>query len=426
MVATKERQHGERLGRVGKYGMRLLPMAAVYGGNASGKTNLFKAIHFAKNLVVKGIQPDGIIPVAPFRMDAEMMQVPVRFSFQLLIKERVYEFSFAVTRNVVVEEKLVEVLSNTERVLYHRIEGKPNFHSRYATDQFLQFAFKGTRDNQLFLTNTVNQKIEEFRPVYDWFKNTLKMIAPDSRFEHFSWFIDERHPLYGTMNAMLSQLDTGLACLGGEDVPVENLGLPDEVKVKLNEDVPEGATVHLWAEHLKERFVVRREGAELHIKRLVAFHDNEKGERIRFDMRHESDGTQRVIDLIPGFLDLLSDDEPRVYIIDEIDRSLHTLLIRQLLELYRSSCGKDRRKQLMFTTHDVLLMDQRLMRRDEMWVAERDSSGSSKLFSFSEYADIRYDKDIRKSYLQGRMGGIPRIVLHGQPVDERVECSEMK
>lgn len=97
--------------------------------------------------------------------------------------------------------------------------------------------------------------------------------------------------------------------------------------------------------------------------------------------------------------------------IDEVDRSLHTLLIRRLLEGYLTRCSHNSRSQLLFTTYNVLLMDQNLFRRDEMWIAERNAEGISSLLSFSEYKDVRYDKDIRKSYLQGRLGGIPRILL---------------
>ena len=87
------------------------------------------------------------------------------------------------------------------------------------------------------------------------------------------------------------------------------------------------------------------------------------------------------------------------------------MLTRRLLEAYLASCSAGSRSQLLLTTHDVLLMDQQLLRRDEMWVAERKPTGSSTLVSFAEYKDVRYDKDIRKSYLQGRLGGIPRILL---------------
>jgi AAA15 family ATPase/GTPase len=82
-----------------------------------------------------------------------------------------------------------------------------------------------------------------------------------------------------------------------------------------------------------------------------------------------------------------------------------------LIEAYLGNCSTESRAQLLITTHDVLLMDQELFRRDEMWITERNSRGSSELVSFSDYKDVRYDKDIRKSYLQGRLGGVPRILL---------------
>nr|WP_237394924.1 AAA family ATPase [Methylacidimicrobium sp. AP8] len=119
------------------------------------------------------------------------------------------------------------------------------------------------------------------------------------------------------------------------------------------------------------------------------------------------------MDLLPAFCDLCDQDSKKVYLIDEVDRSLHTLLLRRLLEAYLAGCSPRSRRQLLFTTHDVLLMDQELLRRDEMWVTERDAGGVSRLFWFSDYKGVRYDKDIRKSYLQGRLGGIPRIVVQG-------------
>src|SRR5690606_37983935 len=124
-----------------------------------------------------------------------------------------------------------------------------------------------------------------------------------------------------------------------------------------------------------------------------------------------SDGSRRLIDLLPAFCDVCDVDRSRVYFIDEIDRSLHTLLTRRLVELFLSSCDHECRNQLFFTTHDVLLMDQDMFRKDEMWVTEKSTEGASALYSFSEFSDIRNDKDIRKSYLQGRMGGIPKLLV---------------
>ncbi len=413
MVASKERQHGERLPRINKYQMRVLPVAAIYGGNAAGKSNFFKALNFARQLIVKGTQPDAPIPVEPYRLDQQLLKQPSRLLFQIFVEGTIFEFSFAVTRREIIEEKLVEIRSASERILYHRKDGKPNFDSGLKDDQFLQYAFKGTRNNQLFLTNSVTQQGKQFEPIYRWFRDQLELIAPDSRFEPFERFLEEEHPLYPAMNATLERLDTGIAHLGGEPVPFDNLSIPDALKTKLQEEVVEGETVRLLNESTNERFVVTRNSGELTARKLVAYHRDAAGGEVKFEMRYESDGSQRVVDLLPGFLDLASGSSAKTYVIDEVDRSLHSLLTRQLLESYLQSCDESTRSQLLFTTHDVLLMDQSLLRRDEMWVTERNQTGESSLMSFSEFKDVRYDKDIRKSYLQGRMGGVPKILLAG-------------
>lgn len=412
LIASRERQHRKRIPKIDKFNLGVLPVAAIYGGNASGKTNLFKALHFAKGLIVKGSQPYSLIAVDTFRLgNSQTMEQPAHFDFELLIDETVYVFSFSVNRKAVLEEKLVHISGNSEKILYHRVSGKPNFHSSLIKDQSLLFAFKGTRDNQLFLTNAVSQKIDIFKPVYNWFKDTLELIAPDSRFDPFEQFLDEAHPLYATMNKMLSQLDTGISHLGMEEILFENLPLSEPIKMKLREELAEGMTVRLLAEPMNERFIVTRKNGELTSKKIITYHVNSDGTETKFDMRQESDGSQRIIDLLPAFLELSAAQSKKVYVIDEVDRSLHILLIRRLLEEYLSKCSHNSRSQLLFTTHNVLLMDQELLRRDEMWIAERNAQGISNLLSFSEYKDVRYDKDIRKSYLQGRLGGVPRILL---------------
>jgi len=411
MVASRERKHGDRVPKLAKYRMRVLPVAAIYGGNASGKTNFFKALNFAKAFVVRGTRPDERIQVDTFRLDSGSERRPSRFTFELLIDGDIYEFSFSLNRKSVVEEKLVHISSTKETVLYDRRDGKPNFDESLATDQFLQFAFQGTRDNQLFLTNSVSQKVERFRLVYDWFKDTLELVAPDSRFQQFENFLDESHPLYASMNKLLPLLDTGITHLGGEDIPFDEIPIPAPLKTKLQEDVKEDMTVRIRNEPINDRYIVSREGDELVAKKLVSYHPRTDGAEARFEMCQESDGAQRVIDLLPAFLQLSEATVPKVVVIDELDRSLHTLLTRQLIEAYLANCSPETRSQLLFTTHDVLLMDQDIFRRDEMWIVERDRSGVSTLLSFSDYKDVRHDKDVRKSYLQGRLGGVPRILL---------------
>ncbi len=417
MVASRERQHGDRVPKIAKYQTRILPIAAIYGGNASGKTNFFKALSFMKELVVRGTQPDSMIPVEPYRLDNNSLEKPSRFKLELLIDEIIYEFSFAATKKSIIEEKLVKITSGSEKTLYNRYENKPHFDSTLKNDDFLNFAFQGTRDNQLFLTNSVSQKVHIFKPVYDWFKDTLDLIAPDSRFKPFEHFLDEGHPLYSIMNEMLPQLDTGISHLGGEEIPFDNIPFPDSLKNKLQEDIKDGMTVRFLSDQPNERLIITRRAGELVAKKLVTYHQKLDGTEVKFEIGQESDGSQRVIELLPAFLEISAINSKKVYIIDEVDRSLHSLLTKQLLETYLAHCNPESRAQLLFTTHDVLLMDQELFRRDEMWLAERDIKGSTNLISISDYKDVRYDKDIRKSYLQGRFGGIPRIIFNSFSMD---------
>lgn len=415
MVASRERQHGDRIPRIEKYQMRILPVAAIYGANASGKTNFFKALNFVRNLVLEGTGPDKLIPVEPYRLADGYMEKPSRFRIELLIDGTIYEFSFAVTRRAVVEERLVEITSTSEKTLYNRQGNEPNLHSSLGRKQFLLFAFQGTRDNQLFLTNSVSQKVYDFKPVYDWFGNSLGLITPDSIYQKFGYLLDENHPMRGAINEIIPQLDTGISRLDFEKIHFDSIPFEESFKKDLNEKIKEGGYVD--ARFGNERFVFTRIGGEVVANKLVAFHPRPDGKDAKFEFHQESEGSRRVIDLLPAFLGEPPFGLNRVYVIDELDRSLHPLLTRKLIEAYLACCNARSRRQLLFTTHDVSLMDQHLFRRDEMWVAEKNSEGNSDLFSFSDYKDIRYDKDIRKSYLEGRLGGVPLFFSSDTAID---------
>lgn len=414
-ISTRERQHSGRVPKInmGKLNFGILPIAAIYGGNASGKTNLFKALRFAKKLIVNGTQPNNLIPTDPYKLGStDTINEVVKFEFELLIKEIIYIFSFSINQKAVLNERLIEITKGREKVLYNRRDNEANFDLSLKENQELVFAFKGTRNNQLFLTNSVSQQIDLFKPVQDWFRCCLVLISPYSKFDPFGEFFAKGSPLSTSMNKMLPQLDTGITHLGGEEVSFENLLLPEPLKMRIKEELPEGFTGTLTTP-TNESFVITRKNGILTVKKLVSYHVNSEGKQIKFDIRQESDGSQRIIDLLPAFLDLSQAQFEKVYFIDEVDRSLHPLLIRELLEYYLTNCSSNSRAQLLFTTHNVLLMDQELLRRDEMWITERDAQGASTLFSFSDYKDVRYDKDIRKSYLQGRLGGIPRLSMKG-------------
>jgi len=401
MVASSERQHSDRLSRVSKYDLKILPIAAVYGANASGKSNLFRALHFVKTLVTRQSQRESPKAFAqPFRLNSKSIQKPTRFRIEMLIDETIYELSFTIQNGKVIEEKLVKITSTSERELYRRQLGKIRLAKSLNTTR-MKYAFEGTREGQLYLSNCVSQRIEIFNPIYSWFDNTLELIAPDDRFEPFESL--SRDPKGALLDMLLQRLDTGITHLDYE--PMDSI--PQSIKDAFHDLKENGRAI--LVSPFDERLFISKHNGELVAKKLMTYHSTTDGEMARFDLRHESDGSKRVIDLLPAFIDLCEKGSNKVYVIDELDRSLHTVLSRHLLELYLHGCTAQTRTQLMFTTHDVLLMEQNLLRRDEMWITERGRAGASTLSSFSEYRDVRYDKDIRKSYLQGRLGGIPRL-----------------
>ena len=268
MVASLERQHGDRVVRIGRYPLRVLPVMALYGGNASGKTNLFKALSFAKTQIVEGSRPDARIPVIPFLLDKDRAQQPTHFEFDLLIDEVVYAFSFSVTREKVIEERLVRVSSTSERTLYDRQDRKIEFDGSLEAEQlqFLRFVFRGTRDNQLFLTNSISQNVQDFRPIHDWFNETLQIITPDIRFGLPSFHASSA--VATKMSEMLSNYDTGISRMDNVRVPIEYI--PKPVKNELKE-LDEGESVHL-AGPSREYFEVTRKDGKLIASKCVTVH----------------------------------------------------------------------------------------------------------------------------------------------------------
>jgi hypothetical protein len=232
------------------------------------------------------------------------------------------------------------------------------------------------------------------------------------RFGAIEEFINEDSPIYQSMDRVLASFDTGIVKLRGKKVSFDDLQLPTAIRKDIRERIGDNISIHLPDFSTGDRLVLSMADGEIVARRLTATHRGRNGFETQFEMGQESDGSLRVIDLLPAFVDLADPKTAKTYIIDELDRSLHSLLVRQLLELFLGACSPDTRSQLLFTTHDLLTMDQDLLRRDEMWVVERNAFGESSMIAFSEYKEIRSDKDLRKSYLQGRLGGIPHLTAN--------------
>lgn len=412
LIASLERQHGDRIPRVKKFRTKVLPVAALFGGNASGKSNLIEGLQFAKDLILRGTRPDKPIPVKPFKLDPQCRGLPTKFKFELLLEEDIYDYELAVTWKEVLEEQLVKNKSTSETVLYCRKGEQIEFDQSLEKQDFLKYVANGTRSNELFLTNAISQRVELFRPVHAWFSESLILAGPRESLSLPYNSIKGSVPLNVQLSSMLPRLDTSISRLGAKEVALEDAGYSKSLAQSIKEDLNEGETYWLGPGTMFSAFSVQN-GKSIGTV-LQSYHKNLAGEEVQFEMEEEADGTKRLIELLPALLALAEKSSKKTFVIDEIDRSLHSLLTLRLLQAFLSTCSENSRSQLLFTTHDLLVMDQRILRRDEMWLAERDQGGNSRLTSLREFKDTRSDKDIRKSYVQGRMGGIPNSLWAGE------------
>ncbi len=404
--------------------LKLLPIAAVYGANGSGKSNFYYAIEFIRNLVLRPAQaPEEQILVTPFRLDDTSEEQPSRFSVEILTDGgAIFRLSFSVTAKAVTEEKLELIDGGKDRLVYSRAteDGKPVWDLKYferdgtrSEDRdFMSFKARDTLANQLFISVLRGRQIAEVESVIAWFRDGLQLMTPNTVFKQLEMNLKAVDGLRAYCIEALRNADTGICDLDREEISLDAVPLPAEIKDMkqfLRKMIPEGSAILLGAPD-GQRFTLRHENDELRATRLLTVHRTKSGKNVKFYMADESDGTQRFVDLLPVFYDLAKSERPKVFVIDEIDRSLHPELTRNLLEAFLESLVPSSRSQLIFTTHDVMLLDQDLLRRDEIWFFDKEEDGHSRLSALSDFKGVRADKDIRKSYLLGRFGGTPRIM----------------
>jgi len=274
MIATSEKQNKETVAVVPSIGVNILPVAAIYGGNASGKTSLVKGLAFMQDFILRGTLPDASINIEPFILDENFSAKPSTFKVQILVQDKCYELSFSADSRKIHEERLVQILKTTEKELYYRDGQKFRFNAALIKDKRLEFISQGTRENQLFLTNSVSQNIERqqpiFKSIYDWFKEQLTIILPQSQFRGFDKFMQEADPLSEKVNAILPSLDMGIVALEGISVNIDTIGLPLSFLQKLK-SLSEGQSVNIKTTS-GDMIVVKNENGTLNAKKLMAKH----------------------------------------------------------------------------------------------------------------------------------------------------------
>lgn len=408
MVAGRVRSFKESLFRVPcQKSMKLLPLTAMFGANAAGKSTFVKALEAMRNMVVT-----GQILAEPFCLKKGAHEEPTEFSAIFVAGDKVWNYGFSIKGKSVVEEFLQEIVGKREHIIFERSGEKFSFRptdkdaAKDEKREFIEQFGKAVRSNTLFLSYARMLNSEELTAsidvVYNWFFRTLNIITPDSACIILGAELWKHKDEY---SAVLNNLGTGI-----KEICQEEVGL-DQLNAVMGEQLQEfkRSDKDIMIVTADTPYVIIKEEGDIRGYRWSAAHRDDTGKQVLLTFNHESDGTRRLLHLLPTVIGELEGDH--VFVIDELDRSLHTELTRHLVSLQRQAAEQGKRQQMIFTTHDLMLMKQDIMRRDEMWAVEKKPDQSSILISFEQYVEIRKDKDIQKSYLEGRMGGVPQLTF---------------
>lgn len=412
MEAGPERDARGHLVKIGAKSrpLKVLPLAAIYGNNASGKSQFIDALSFLRSLVVEEFKT-GRLPLAPFLLDDKSAKEPTHFVIQFVVGDAVYELDVLLTGSEIQKETLSRYNSrNTDKTTVYEREGQKVVSCSWGGDAYCQYVKTMAVDpTRLFLTLSAifaAGKDKLIDSIYGWFDRSLVIVTPGSHYIGVDDYCTKGRIAERTLE-YLARFDTGISRLDAEEVSLSAFrpALLDEIRKLLTPGASHRRLIH------NEVFVFSLgENGELKARRLVALHAKATGGEMSFPISLESDGTRRMLDFIPALARLTEPNQSMTFVVDEIDDKLHHLVTRALVADFIATCTADTRAQLIFTTHDLLLMDQDLCRRDEMWVTDKAPDGSSTLSDFSAFEGLRKGTKIRDVYLDGRLGGIPRHI----------------
>lgn len=398
MAANKDTRFGDA--HTLATGLSKLPhvvsAAAIYGANASGKSNLIKAMQFMQGMVMSSsqVQPDVENNLTPFRLRENAQDFATLMEVTFIIDGVRHQYGFECTRKRVLAEWLLVYKSAKPQVWFSRAfdEQKDTYvytYSDYFTGSKSVWE-AATRKEVLFLTTAIQLNNEQLRRIHQKLTSELIIFPNGARigFGFSTNFIEE------TSNA-----DRVAALLAAADTGISSVIIKNREAKQVNFD-----------------FVTNQPAISNVEMKVPHFGHNIEGQNYFLEMVEESAGTQLFFSLSGPLLDIL--EKGRTLVVDELDSSLHPLLVQRIVKMFQSPATNPNGAQLIFTTHDISLLDSRNTRRDQIWFMEKDNEQVSHLFPLSNFSP-RNDEALKKNYLSGRYGGVPilssmeEMVPHG-------------
>jgi uncharacterized protein len=393
-----------------------LRVAALYGANGAGKSNLVRALRLVQRLVLSGASPAKPLPYTPFLLDAENPTKPTSFELQFLQEGEVFRYGLCYDANRVHEEWLDVYEGTRERNVFTRANSDDgsvtvslglaaNGEGRHQKIKAL--AEVGARPNQPFLSEVVNLDDREaqgprFRRAIEWFKSTLAIVEAATPPRFLGETIAAEEGFVQFAGEVLREAQTGIA-----DLDVQTEELPTSKMPML---IVEAVAQALRGEPFTfpglcgdEVLVNRSAEGAVNIRRVLALHDLAGSRSVRLPFQEESEGSRRLLSLLPALYRLTG--RGGIFVIDELERSMHPMLARKFIEFFLKA-ARNRQSQLLFATHESTLLDLDLLRRDGIWFAEKSDKGETHLYSLADFK-VRKDLRIEKGYLEGRFGAVP-------------------
>lgn len=417
MEAGKARKNSKRIFR--NRTLKLTKCESIFGANASGKSNLIEAFEFVQDMIVDGL-PRGFTNKY-FRQIHDNQFKPSSFKTEVLLdnKHIVYEFSILLKSGTIQKEHLYELTTtNQERCIFNRDLEHGSFYvgdyfkNKNGADKLTMYGEDSISDTELLFLSIINHGKEKMyadnpelkilREIYFWFNNLLTVSNPDSILTGYPYFSNSN---LNEIANLLNALGTGISDLKIVEVPVDIIKnkIPEELFDKVVADL-EKKTIKKRAKH-KPSIMIRSykefytfeldENNDLIIKTIEFSHENNS---VYFNLKEESDGTARLLDLIEILLKV-SDD--RVFIIDEIDRCLHPAMTARIIELFLKM-AESRNTQLIITSHESRLLAAEMLRNDEICFVIKNENGESILNPLEKY-QLRADKKIYSAMFDGTL-----------------------
>lgn len=400
MVANKDKSHEDNLIDIGKD--KISKARIIYGSNASGKTSFINALEFVKifSMMSNNLVENNRIGINPYKFRKDAYRVPSEFSLTFLKNNVKYNYSFSCTFEKVINEKLDVYNSAKPTNIFTRTDTDDY---KFNTDvkALNEIKTKNTK-NKLFLLTAATWNYEKVKPVVDYILNDIIVLHDISQPTKYNInYIIEHNDLEKYKKFCLEFLNNADISISDFEInmqKIKELGKQAEFMTKI---------MNVIVNNDPEQMNKFGNSDIFNIKTIHNVKDEDSSNLYALELIEESIGTQQLFYFAPALFYTFK--EGKTLLIDEIDRSLHPLLVEYIIKKFYDAEINTKNAQLICNTHDTNLLNLDIFRRDEIWFTERNNAtASTEMYALSDFSP-RKDENIEKAYLLGRYGGIPFI-----------------